>query len=254
MADQSVQEPVKKIEKAAHQTARAESAAPQVRRYRVILFQGALIVIASAFAILTVLVKSTPSFALDLQISRAVQLDQSPLFAGVMYGISWPGFSPQSFVITGLIVLAIYLFGFHWEAVMAVVAVGLSSVIDLGIKNLIDRPRPAANLVDVFAPISGFSFPSGHVMYYCCFFGFVGFLLFSLLKPSVTRTLLLALVGLLVILIGLSRVYLGQHWPSDVLGAYLLGSLTLVAIILIYRWGKPRYFVHQPVAPSDGKE
>jgi hypothetical protein len=54
----------------------------------------------------------------------------------------------------------------------------------------------------------------------------------------------------LIILIGISRIYLGQHWASDVLGAYLLGSLTLVAIIQLYRWGKTRFFVRQPVAAA----
>ena len=58
----------------------------------------------------------------------------------------------------------------------------------------------------------------------------------------------MVLFGGLVVLIGASRIYLGQHWASDVLGAYLLGSLTLVAYIQIYLWGKTRFFVHQPVA------
>jgi undecaprenyl-diphosphatase len=87
-------------------------------------------------------------------------------------------------------------------------------------------------------------------MFYLGFFGFVGFLIFSLLKPSLKRTLLLVLVGGLIALIGISRIDLGQHWASDVLGAYLLGTLTLVVIIQIYRWGKTRFFVHQPVAAA----
>jgi membrane-associated phospholipid phosphatase len=54
-----------------------------------------------------------------------------------------------------------------------------------------------------------------------------------LLKPSIKRSLLLVLFGGLVVLIGASRIYLGQHWASDVLGAYLLGCLTLEAYIQI---------------------
>jgi undecaprenyl-diphosphatase len=88
-------------------------------------------------------------------------------------------------------------------------------------------------------------------MFYLGFFGFVGFLAFSLLKPSVKRSLLLVLFGGLIVLIGASRIYTGEHWASDVLGAYLLGSLTLVAIVQLYIWGKTRFFVHQPVAAAE---
>jgi len=85
-------------------------------------------------------------------------------------------------------------------------------------------------------------------MFYLGFLGFIGFLVFSLLKPSLKRSLLLVLFGGLILLIGVSRIYLGEHWASDVLGSYLLGSLTLVATIQFYRWGKTRFFVRQPVA------
>jgi undecaprenyl-diphosphatase len=76
------------------------------------------------------------------------------------------------------------------------------------------------------------------------------FLGFTLLKPSWARTLLLVILGSLVALIGLSRIYLGAHWASDVTGAYLLGSLWLAVSIGIYRWGKARIFVRQPLAPE----
>jgi len=84
-------------------------------------------------------------------------------------------------------------------------------------------------------------------MYYVGFFGFIGFLVFSLLKPSLQRTLLLVILGIFIAFVGLSRIYLGEHWASDVLGSYLLGSLTLVGLIQAYLWGKTRFFIHQPV-------
>ena len=71
---------------------------------------------------------------------------------------------------------------------------------------------------------------------------------FCWLKPSLKRSLLLALIGLPLSLIGVSRIYLGEHWASDVLGSYLLGSLLLVATIQLYRWGQTRFFVRPPVA------
>ena len=123
------------------------------------------------------------------------------------------------------------------------------SVINVWAKELIRRPRPAIDLVNVFRILDSYSFPSGHVMFYVGFFGFLWFLIFTLLRHSLPRMLLLGLLGSLILLVGLSRIYLGQHWASDVLGAYLLGGLTLAAILQFYRWGKKRFFIGQPVAP-----
>ena len=93
-------------------------------------------------------------------------------------------------------------------------------------------------------------FPSGHVLSTTAFAGFLVFLSFTLLKPSATRTALLVVLCLLIALMSVSRIYLGQHWFSDVMGAYLFGSLWLMLTIHFYRWGKTRYFVHQPVAAA----
>lgn len=248
MSEQKDEKPVEKLKEGAHQAARAESAPPPVRHYRAVLFQLALILVASAFAVLTFLVKTTPSFAIDLQITRAIQLINFPSFAFLMDLISWPGFGPQSAIITVLLVLLIYALGLHWEAIAALAAAIFSTAVNVLVKDLVGRPRPAADLVNVIAQLNSYSFPSGHVMFYIGFFGFIGFLAFSLMKPSLKRTFILALFGGLTVLIGVSRIYLGQHWASDVLGAYLLGSLTLVANIQFYRWGKTRFFVNQPVA------
>ncbi len=243
--------PIEEIKEMAHQSACAASAPVPMRRYRSALFQIVLVLVASAFAVLTFYVKTMPFFAIDLQITKAIQLINFPFFTSFMILVSWPGFGPQLIVITALILLLIYSFGLHWESVMAFVAASFSLGINLMVKDLIQRPRPTSDLVNVFAKLTDSSFPSGHVMFYIGFYGFMGFLVFSLLKPSLKRSFLLVFFGGLVVLVGASRIYLGQHWASDVLGAYLLGSLTLEAYIQIYLWGKTRFFVHQPVVPSE---
>ena len=172
------------IKEGVDQTAHVESAPAPVRRYRAVLFQGALVLVAGAFAVLTFLVKTTPSFAIDLQITRAIQLINFPFFASLMSLVSWPGFAPQAMIITGLIILLIYAFGLHWEAVMALIAAVFSTAINVLVKDLIQRPRPTPAMVNVIDTLNSYSFPSGHVMYYLVFGGFIGFLVFSLLKPS----------------------------------------------------------------------
>jgi membrane-associated phospholipid phosphatase len=250
MSKKMEEKPVKKIKQDVEQAVRSEAAPAPVRRYQAVLFRATLFLFVAGFAVLTFLVKTMPSFAIDLQVTKAIQLINFPGFAWFMTLISWPGFGPQSMIITVLTILLIYGLGLHWEAVMALFAAVFSTGINLLAKNLVQRPRPLASMVNVFDRLNDYSFPSGHVMFYIGFLGFIGFLAFSLLKPSVKRSLILVLFGGPVVFIGASRIYLGAHWASDVLAAYLLGSLTLIVTVQLYLWGKTRFFVHQPVAAT----
>ena len=245
--------PVEDVKHAAEQVAKKEVTSPPKREYRTYLFWIGLFAAVGAFTTLTILVKTTPSFPIDLQVTRALQTLSSPFFAFLMQLISWPGFSPQCYLLSGLIVLGIYAFGFHWEAVSALFATLLPPVVNVVIKDYIRRPRPTVDLVDVFNILDSYSFPSGHVMFYVGFFGFLWFLAYTLLKRSWRRTAILTFLGIFIALVGMSRIYLGQHWASDVLGAYLLGSFTLLVILWFYRWGKQRFFVRQPVAAEKPK-
>ena len=105
-------------------------------------------------------------------------------------------------------------------------------------------------VVRVFKQLQSSGFPSGHVLTTTAFCGFLAFLAFTLLKPSAGRTGLIVVLALLIALMGPSRIFLGQHWFSDVMGAYLFGSLWLALTTHFYRWGKVRFFVHQPMAPA----
>ncbi len=247
----AVAEPAAKIQEGAQQAARAVTAPAPVRRYRAVLFLGSLLMVTAAFGVLTFFVKVTPSFPIDLKITLGIQAINIPGFASLMDAVSWVGFSPQSEAFTAVIILLILGFGLQWEALMALFASIFSISLNILVKDLVQRPRPASSLIHVIAHLTDYSFPSGHVMYFTGFFGFLFFLSFTLLKPSWPRTFLMVVFGLLVALVGISRIYEGEHWASDVLGAYLLGALALVAIIQLYRWGKPRFFVKQPVAKAE---
>jgi len=253
MAEIADKKPVEKAKDAAQQAAKKETTSAPKREYRTFLFQVALLTAIAAFGVLTIMVKTTPLWTLDIQITRALQSISSPIFAVFMNWVSWPGFSPQSYILAALIVVAIYLFGLHWEALAALVAALLPPLINVLVKGLIRRPRPTVDLVQVLKILDSYSFPSGHVMFYVGFYGFLWFLVYTLLKRSPLRTFLLIFFGALIALVGVSRIYLGQHWPSDVLAAYLLGGIVLVGLIQFYRWGKKRFFVRQPVAPEKPK-
>jgi membrane-associated phospholipid phosphatase len=217
------------------------------RKYRANVFLVYLIGAMVVFLILAVLASTVAYFTFDVTITRLVQTFNPGWFNALMVALSWIGFAPQAYVFTLIILLFLIASGLKWETVVALISVIGSSALGLGIKVLIDRPRPSADLVNVFNQLSDFSFPSGHVLFFTVFFGFLIFLTYTLLKTSWWRTLILIVLVAVVALMGVSRVYLGQHWVSDVTAAYLLGSVWLTLTILVYRWGKPRFFVNQPV-------
>jgi undecaprenyl-diphosphatase len=195
--------------------------------------------------VLAVLAHRSATFPGDLAFTRALQSHRSPAVAGLMVAVSWLGFLPQVAVLGGMVVVALFLRGLRWEAaalLFAACGAGLMAVVKL----IVGRPRPSADLVQVFGWLSTSSFPSGHAMQFTAFGGFLGFLVYSWLEPSWGRRVLLIALAALIVLVGPSRIYLGQHWLSDVIGGYLLGSLWLALTLQFYRWGKPRFFVNGP--------
>jgi membrane-associated phospholipid phosphatase len=218
------------------------------RRYRATVFLTYLIVAVVVFIVLAVLAKTIAYFTFDVTITRALQIYHVGWFDGLMGALSWIGFAPQAWVIAAIIMVFLYASGLKWETVVILISVLGSSALGLSLKILVDRPRPTADLVNVISQLKSYSFPSGHVLFFVTFFGFLLFLAYTLLKPTWWRTSLLVVLAGMVVLIGPSRIYEGQHWASDVVGAYLIGSVWLALTILIYRWGKPRFFVNQPVA------
>jgi len=220
------------------------------RRWRARIFQIYLVVATLAFGILAVLASLFNYFPIDLSITRGVQTINAAWFGNVMWAVSYPGYAPQSWVLVGAIVVLLFFIGLRWEAVTALIAAAGATGLGSLIKLIVHRPRPGTDLVHVVQQLNDPSFPSGHVLLYTAFFGCLIFLAYTLLKPSWGRTAALVVLGSLVALIGLSRIYLGDHWASDVGGAYLLGSLWLSLSTVIYRWGKTRFFVRQPLAPE----
>lgn len=101
--------------------------------------------------------------------------------------------------------------------------------LNLVIKNIVQRPRPIGyRLIEE----TGYSFPSGHSMISMAFYGFAIYLICKYVKNKALKCTLTILLSLLIILIGASRIYLGVHYPSDVLGGFLI-SLAYV-IVYIY--------------------
>lgn len=223
------------IGEAQEEVAAARRSWYQTRRWGLILLAVYGILLA-LFTLLAVWVAYNPVLAIDVTITRAFQENQSPWLRYTMIAASFIG--NVSALSLGLIILAAVLFwmvDLRLEAIMVVVVSATSALLNWLIKLVVARPRPSASLVEIIQATSGQSFPSGHVMSYVAFWGLLfslGVILFR--GKRWWHTALLIISALLVVLVGPSRIYLGDHWATDVLGAYLIGGLLLSLSLWIY--------------------
>lgn len=105
---------------------------------------------------------------------------------------------------------------------------GLSNKI---LKVIIKRPRPShLHLITE----KGFSFPSGHAMGSVALYGFLLYLVSKKVKNKYLKIILMIFLSYLIITIGISRIYLGVHYPSDILGGYLLSLAIIFGVEVIY--------------------
>lgn len=132
------------------------------------------------------------------------------------------------------LVLLLALLRRHREALFAAIALAGSALLNVATKQAFARPRPA--LWDSIAPESTFSFPSGHAMGSAT----LAWVLVLLSWPTRWRSPVLALSAVFVVLVGFSRVYLGVHYPSDILAGWAAASIWVVAVYLIaFRTRRP---------------
>jgi len=187
------------------------------------------------FVVLAAVVHAHAVLPIDVAVTRAVQAVPLPFYQWVLIHVSDLGFGlagPLAYVVIFVLLVAI---GRRRDAVLAVASVLLASGLGGAIKIAIGRPRPSAAYVHVMRFLGDKSFPSGHVIHYTVLFGFAFYVLRQARPRSLWRDAVLVALALLVALVGPSRVYRGEHWPTDVLGGYLLAGLWLAGAILLSR-------------------
>jgi membrane-associated phospholipid phosphatase len=209
------------------------------RHRRAWAFELAVVLLTVATGGLTLLAVLVPYFAVDLTVERAIQAPRAPWLDTLANAVSWLGFPPQSNLVFGAIILMLFLSGRRWQAAGALFAAAGSAGLWFLVAPLVHRARPDPDLVRVAMRIPYGSFPSGHVLNFTATFGFLAFLAWHARRPAVS---VLCLVPPLAIAI--SRLYLGEHWPSDVLGGFLFGGLWLALTIRLYRWVSHRRQLH----------
>jgi undecaprenyl-diphosphatase len=167
------------------------------------------------------------------------QLDELFLFISDFGGVT-------GYIIATVIVTAFLFWKFrHWEFVLQLLLVIIiSGLSNQFLKDVFQRARPSLENMMVVA--ESLSFPSGHAMASMSYYGFLAYLLFHIKMRKRIRWAVFALLVFLIAAIGLSRIYIGVHYPSDVAAGYIAGliwlmfCIVLFTVISIYRRRKAR--------------
>lgn len=160
---------------------------------------------------------------------------RGPFLDGIMIFMTNLG-SPMNLSLFSLVLIFVFwLHGKYRHMVQFVLTLALGGLIIWLVKIYFHLPRPAGGLV----PAEGYGFTSGHAANAVIFFSLLVYSYKLHIQSRSQRALFVAASALLALFIGLSRVYLGVHYFTDVLGGFLLGAVISAASVLIFRaYGK----------------
>lgn len=168
------------------------------------------------------------TLAFDMEVRSAIHAHAFPALTLAMRYITWTG----SIVVmgpAGILIAWVWVSrGRRRAAILFAITVGGAALLDGVLKAAFHRPRPVP-FFGLAAPLSP-SFPSGHALVSCCFYGALAGL--SARRP---RWAVWAAAAMLVAAIGFSRIYLGVHYPSDVIAGYATGAVWVLAVRSAYR-------------------
>ena len=204
-----------------------------------------ILVALTALALLSAMAHAQAFFAFDPLIEQSIQRGVPGPLGAFLDAVSWIGFPPQVDVVMVVGMLIVLAVGYRWEA-MCLAFAGIAGAVSwFGMALLVDRPRPSPDLVHVERVLGLGSYPSGHVLNLTSFFGSLLILSWLGMRATWYRAVMQSLSALLVVCIGIARMYSGEHWPSDVLAGYVQGSVVVALTVLLYlgwppaaRWGQ----------------
>lgn len=188
---------------------------------------------------LTILVHYHTVFRADILLSQDLQNegDSSAKKDALYHFFVFVSYFGQTLVAAAMVTITAVVFWlFHlYRETIFTFSVFISTAIDWLVKYLVNRPRPTDSLVRVLDKQATSSFPSGHVVFYTVFFGFLIAVMLRQHKLSLWVRIPVALISMFFIsTVAFSRIYLGAHWASDVAGGYFLGFACLIILVYYY--------------------
>ena len=157
----------------------------------------------------------------------------SPAFTRAMEIMSFVGSPIPVVVLTVIAAVSFWYRGYLPRAVTLAIAVAGAGILEFALKLCFQRARPVP-FFDIPAPHS-YSFPSGHALGALCFYGMLAHEMTAVTDRRALQWLLWMVAVIMILVIGFSRIYLGVHYPSDVVAGYVAGVVWLMAMILAER-------------------
>lgn len=134
-------------------------------------------------------------------------------------------------VLCGFTLISLIIFK-RWKYVVQIVLVlALSAISNMMLKRFVDRERPS---IEHMVSVETLSYPSGHAMSAMAFYGFLIYLIYRFKMTLFWKIIVIVLIAILILSIGLSRIYLGVHFPSDIAGGFIAGFIWVIFCILIF--------------------
>lgn len=165
----------------------------------------------------------------DEWVRAAVNGRSTPAMTAAMRGFTYLGSTPFILSVSVVGAVAFYLLKWRRAAALLLVTMAGAFVLNVALKLSFQRARPDP-FFGVAVPDS-FSFPSGHTLYSSCLFGTLAVIISGRVRGA-ARVVAWSAAAALVVLVGLSRVYLGVHYPTDVLASYLAASVWILAVAI----------------------
>lgn len=188
--------------------------------------------------------------AYDTQLSALLRAFRTPDLTRLLWVFTVMGDPRVAYALVAIAVALLLLWGRRLDALFVALSVSGGSLLGAIAKPVFHRARPDAAFALIREPAS-FSLPSGHALYALLLWGAIAFLLVRGAKTAYRRLAALAVCAAMAVLTGLSRVYLGVHWPSDVLASWALALAWLSACIGAYlMWNRYGRTIDRPASAS----
>lgn len=184
------------------------------------------------FIALTERLKDTYLETVDSQVSDYIQSYRNPILTDYFVFVTELGDALGYVIIFTLCTILFYWLFKSWKYVgklALVLVLALSS--NLILKQLINRARPD---VEHLVTVQTLSYPSGHAMMAMAFYGLLIYLVHEFRIRKLYKILLTILFSVLILSIGISRIYLGVHYPSDIAGGFIAGFIWVVFCVMIF--------------------